>query len=697
MTVKPTGNLEQDLGAASRLLEMGRPKEAEKLLVRLAKKAPKDPDVHNFLGLALKQQGNLGKARVHFQKALKLSPKSAGLMVNLALLLKAEGKFAKAEDLYRKALSLSPDLAIIYVNLGVVLADQRRYDEAVEVYEAGLSKSSNSPEMLVNLAEALSGMDETEKAEERYKEALELAPQHVKALVGYGTMLKNLKRFDEAESLFKRAVSLAPDSMEVRNNYGVMLQVAGRVGKAETHLAEAVRLSGGILQMHLNHASAIKETGRVDEALEIYENLLNSGKETPELISNYLFTLNYSDRLTAEQITEAHCRWGGRLGARKKTARHRPAAPAIAGENRGLRIGYVSHDFKRHSVANFIRPVLREHDRDSFEVFAYSTTRKPDEVTQSIADVTDRWFDAGGLSDAELAEKVVEDQIDILVDLGGHTGHNRLAVFANRAAPLQTTWIGYPNTTGVAEMDVRLVDALTDPEEASYDLGSEALVRLPGCFLCYEPTMTLPDVAEPPFRKNGHVTFGCFNNLAKMQPNVLRLWGELMGRVPDSRLLFKGKPFVDSSVQERILRLMGMGEKDRHRIEFRGYEQSQEGHLAVYNTVDIALDTFPYNGTTTTCEALIMGVPVIGLSGDRHAARVGLSLLSAAGVPELVADTPQDYLAIAAALSEDRDRLAAYRSELRGKLQTSPLMDAKGFVARYEETVKALFMERQAS
>jgi len=693
MSVKPTGNLGQDLGAASRLLEMGRGKEAEKLLVRLAKKAPKDPDVHNFLGLALKQQGHLGKARVHFQKALKLSPKSAGLMVNLALLLKAEGKNAKAEELYRKALSLSPDLAIIYVNLGVVLADQRRYDEAVEVYEAGLSKSSSSPELLVNLAEALSGMGEAGKAERRYKEALEIAPQHVKALVGYGTMLKNLKRFDEAESLFKRAFAVAPDSMEVRNNYGVMLQAAGRIGEAETHLAEAVRLSGGILQMQLNHASAIKEMGRVDEALEMYESLLNSGDETPELISNYLFTLNYSDRLTAEQITEAHCRWGGRLGARKETTRRRPAAD----KKRRLRIGYVSHDFKRHSVANFIRFVLREHDRKAFEVFAYSTTRKPDEVTESIVDLTDRWIDAAGLSDAELAERINEDQPDILVDLGGHTGHNRLAVFANRAAPLQMTWIGYPNTTGVAEMDVRLVDALTDPDEASYDLGTEALVRLPKCFLCYEPTMTLPDVAEPPFRKNGHVTFGCFNNLAKMQPNVLRLWGELMGRVPDSRLLFKGKSFIDSSVQERIFRLMGMSEKDRQRIEFRGYEQSQEGHLAVYNAVDIALDTFPYNGTTTTCEALIMGVPVIGLSGDRHAARVGLSLLSAAGVPELVADTPQDYLAMAAALSEDRDRLAAYRSDLRGKLQSSPLMDAKGFVARYEETVKALFMERQAS
>ena len=377
--------------------------------------------------------------------------------------------------------------------------------------------------------------------------------------------------------------------------------------------------------------------------------------------------------------------------------RHRPAAPTAAGENRRLRIGYVSHDFKRHSVANFIRPVLREHDRDSFEVFAYSTTRKPDEVTQSIAEMTDRWVDAGGLSDADLAARVAEDQPDILVDLGGHTGHNRLAVFADRAAPLQITWIGYPNTTGVAEMDVRLVDALTDPEEASYDLGSETLVRLPGCFLCYEPTMTLPDVAEPPFRKNGHVTFGCFNNLAKMQPDVVRLWGDLMRCVPDSRLLFKGKTFADPAVQERIFRLMEIGDTDRQRIEFRGYEPSQESHLAVYNSVDIALDTFPYNGTTTTCEALIMGVPVIGLSGDRHAARVGLSLLTAARLPELVADQPQDYLAIAAALAEDRKRLASYRSELRGKLQSSPLMDAKGFVSRYEETVKALFKKRQAS
>ncbi len=695
MAAKLTGNFLQDMQNAQRLMNDGRLDEAESLFAKMAKKAPKDPDVQNFLGLTLQQQGKLPKAKIHFQKAIKLAPKSAGLMVNMGLLLKAEGKAGKAEEMYRKALALSPDMTMIYVNLGVVLAEQGRYDEAIEIYENGLSKDPRSPDLSVNLAETLADAGKMDAAEKRFKGALEIAPYSLKALVGYGTLLKNLKRFDEAEAQFKSAFSLAPDAMEVRNNYGVMLQAAGRISEAEGHLAEAARLSPNLIQSQLNYIAAIKEMGRVDEAIEKYEELLKSGENSEQLISNYLLTLNYSDQLSAEGIAERHVLWGAKIGLGKKAKRFEALSRKVTKTGASLRVGYVSHDFRRHSVANFIRPVLRGHDRIDFEVFAYSTNKKADEVTNSIKDAVDHWVDASSLPIEALRERIIKDGIDILIDLGGQTGHNKLSLFAARSAPLQITWIGYPNTTGVQEMDVRLVDARTDPETPNYALGTEELVRLPECFLCYEPTMELPEIGEPPFKRNGFVTFGCFNNLAKIQVDALKAWGGLMKRAPDARLLLKGKQFVDQGVRDRVCRLMEADQSVRERVVFRGYEQSQESHLAVYNEVDIALDTFPYNGTTTTCEAMIMGAPVVTLAGDRHAARVGLSLLSAIGLEALVAETPEDYVACAADLAADRDRLAGLRAGLRKKMETSPLMDAEGFVARYEEILKALFKKSQ--
>jgi len=695
MAAKLTGNFQQDMQNAQHLMDRGRFGEAESLLGKIAKKAPKDPDVHNFLGLVFQHQNKLPKAKIHFQKAIKLAPRSAGLLVNMGLLLKAEGKLTKAEETYRKALSLSPDLIMIYINLGMVLSAQGRLDEAIGIYRQGLEKEPQSLDLLVNFAETLADSGDNDGAASKFEEALTIAPGHVSALVGYGTLLKNLKRFAESEKQFQKALTLAPGSPEVRNNYGVMLSAAGRISEAEIQMAEVVRLAPDILKMRLNHIAAVKDLGQTDRAARLYEGVLQAGRGNHETISNFSLTLNYSETLNAAEIAAKHIQWSKSIGGKEKGKKGSSVHRRLEADGSFLRIGYVSPDFRRHSVANFIKPVIRGHDREAFEVFCYSMVKTQDEETEQLKKLSDHWRDCADLSTSELKKQIVGDGIDVLIDLAGHTGRNRLDVFADRAAPLQITWIGYPNTTGLEAMDVRLVDALTDPDEPVFELGTERLVRLPGCFLCYEPIIALPPVAPPPYKKNGFITFGCFNNLAKIQDGALSTWTSLLKRVPESRLLLKGRYFGDEGVQKRFRQVMSEAGVEAERLVFKSYAESQEDHLAIYNEVDIALDTFPYNGTTTTCEAMIMGVPVVTLVGDRHAARVGFSLLSAVGLEELAAENPEAYVACAAVLATDRDRLAELRSGLRQRMQASPLMDAKSFVARYEEILKALFKERQ--
>jgi len=356
-----------------------------------------------------------------------------------------------------------------------------------------------------------------------------------------------------------------------------------------------------------------------------------------------------------------------------------------------MNIGYLSPDFKRHSVACFIEPLLAAHDRSRFKIFGYSGVSNSDPVTERIKGLCEEWRDVSRLGDDWIADRTRADRIDILVDLAGHTGEGRPLLFAHKLAPVQVTWLGYPNTTGIAAIDYRLSDAVADPEGAADRFHVEKLVRLPGGFLCYAPAPEAPAVAELPLLGSGHVTFGCFNNLAKLTPAMVALWAQLLVALPGARLHLKSFGLAAESARRSLLQQFADRGIGAERLELAAPVESLAAHLAKYQGIDIALDVYPYNGVATTCEALWMGVPVITLAGPTHVSRVGASLLHSVGLAELVAGSAEEYLQKALELARNDDRLGALRRTMRDRLRASPLLDARRFAGALENAYREMW------
>lgn len=538
-----------------------------------------------------------------------------------------------------------------HVRLGWECLRRNDLPGAIEHNRRALAMDPRSPEALNNLSVAL-------MLDGRREEALEACRQLVAVRPDAGSRLnlasacRMLGRLDEAAAEYRMAARLDPASADAHANLGVVLMDMGRHGEAEEALRRALALSPGSAKLH----------------------------------SNLLLSLNYRDDLDPGRVFQEHRVWAQTHAAPLEAS----AAPHANERSPGrrLRIGYVSGDFKRHSVAWFAEPVLATHDRERFAVICYSDVPKPDAVTGRFRQSADEWREIFGRSDEEVAAQVRRDAIDILVDLGGHTGKHRLLAFARRPAPVQVTWLGYPNTTGLQSMGYRITDADADPPGAADALHTEKLIRLASGFLCYAPPTTSPPVGPLPFASRGRITFGCFNNLAKLSPAAVALWSRLLQEIPGSRLVLKARGLASEAAREdvgRQFRVHGVGEAA---LELREPLPSVESHLAAYNEIDVALDVFPYNGTTTTCEALWMGVPVVALAGQTHVSRVGASLLRRVGLPDLVAENPDEYVRIARSLAADPSRLGALRSGMRQRLGTSPLLDPHGFARQLESALR---------
>jgi len=351
----------------------------------------------------------------------------------------------------------------------------------------------------------------------------------------------------------------------------------------------------------------------------------------------------------------------------------------------------VSADFGDHPVGRFLLPLLERHDHRQFEVFWYSNTARPDAMTARFRSCADQWRDIANLRDQQAVEQVRADRIDILVDLSGHTAGNRLLVFAAKPAPVQVSYLGYPGTTGLTMIDSRLTDPFADPADLTDDFHTETLFRLPSTNWCFAEIGDLPPVAPPPAVKRHQITFGSFNNLAKVTEPMLQTWATILQQVADSCLLLKADAFGSASVRERIASYFAAQGIDANRLNLSGRVPEHSTHLALYGQMDIALDAFPYHGTTTTCDALWMGVPTITLAGQAHVSRVGVSLLSNIGLTELIADSPKTYVRIATGLAHDLARLSDLRSTLRNRMRNSPLMDAPTFAANMEAAYRQMW------
>ncbi len=673
-----------NLGAV--LHDLGRFDQAAAAYRRAIAAKPASPQAHNNLGNTLQTLGDVAGAEAAYRRALELHASYPAALINLGGLLQAQGKLPEAAAAFGRAAALVPNDPQGHFHLGLVLQAQGKLEAAATAYRRVVALGPNLANGHGNLGVVLQLLGRPSESEAAYRKALALEPETAARLVGLGLALQDQGKVDEAESSYRRAIALAPDDAEARNNLGNVLMVQGRLTEALAAYDEALALRPDFVEAMVNRAGALHDQGRTGEAVGAYDRAVALRPDLAGAGSNRLMSLAYGSEISAETLAREHRAWGERHA--------RPAGAPHANNRdpeRRLRVGFVSGDFRAHSVAYFLEPLLEARDRSAVEVFCYAQTPRPDRVTERLMKLSDPWLFTVGMSEEALANRIRADRIDVLVDLAGHTSGNRLGVFALKPAPVQATWLGYPNTTGVSAIDYRLVDAVTDPEGPADALAAETLLRLDGGFLCYAPSKDAPEVAPAPVLVSGAVTFGSFNNPAKLSDATVETWVELLRRVPEARLKLKGNAFADSGARDLCLARFTRLGVDPERIAMQGWTGSLDAHLRAYAEVDIALDPFPYNGTTTTCEAMWMGVPVVCLMGERHSARVAASLLTGVGLQALIAPDRDAYVAIAAGLTADTERLADLREGLRPRMAASPLCDAPAFARSFEAALRRMW------
>ncbi len=570
------------------------------------------------------------------------------LLLNQARKHMMVNDYAAASPLVSEALGLDPKNVRGLAFGAVVAAKTGQRDRALEFIENALDLEPNDPRVIKNAAGVFFQCGEPHRARALWERLIELSPPSVETLYNLAVYHLNQNDVSAAEMYYRKAMTLAPNERVLKTQLGNML-FAG---------------------------------GRVEEAIAMYREgeCLRNGDNRQS--SNYLLALNYDPSYSPEQIQAEHISWGRDLEA---------AAPAPGGyandtsPNRRLRIGYVSPDFRVHVVGYNLLPLLRKHDHSQFEIYCYSDTERPDEMTDRFRLCADIWRDTAKLSDAELATQVSQDRIDVLVDLVMHAQGTRLVMFVRKPAPIQVTWLAYPGSTGLTRMDYRFTDPVLDPPGQTDHFYTEQSIRLE-TFWCYEPHADSPAVGPLPAEKNGYITFGCLNSFIKINNAVLALWREILAAVPNSRLVLvppKGKTgdWVMEKLQVAADRLICLP-----RISLNRY-------LEYYNRMDLALDPFPFTGGITTIDSLWMGVPVITLPGPTVVSRGSLSILSNLGLPELAVKSKSDYVALAVALSRDLTRLRELRTGLRGRFEHSVLMDATRFARRMESAYRDMWRE----
>jgi protein O-GlcNAc transferase len=549
------------------------------------------------------------------------------------------------------------------------------------------SPAPETPDALAARAEAL-GQRDPGRALELYREAVNRAPHRLGWWLPIAKLALELGRVEQAIEAAERVLAKHPDQAEAgillasallrRRDYARMAEVLERVRKTGAQAGNVANLTGTMLV----------QQARIGEALVAMRPIRQRAPRSATLQMSRLMYLNYDPDLARADLFREHREFGAAFA--DAIAPITPHLERNPDPERRLRIGYLSPDFRTHSVAYFVAPIFEAFDRERFDVVAYAHVARSDTVTEHLRSLVSEWRNVTALDDVGLARSIRDDRIDILVELAGFTKDSRLLACTARPAPIQISYLGYPNTTGLPQVDYRITDHVADPDDAD-ELHTETLIRLPRCFLAFAVPDHAPEPGPPPVLRSGHVTFGSFNNLAKVNHKVVALWAEVLRAVAGSRLLLKASGSGDPSTQAHLRDAFAAVGVDPTRIDFAAYAATASEHLATYGEVDIALDTFPYNGTTTTCEALWMGVPVITRVGERHSGRVGASLLDAIGFRAGIAGTPDEYVLTARLLASQPELLAAARRNLRADMARSPLCDHAGHARSLEEAYRAVW------
>ncbi|KAL7247747.1 hypothetical protein ACSBR2_002617 [Camellia fascicularis] len=650
------------------------------------------------LGVVYSEMMQYDMALGCYEKAALERPMYAEAYCNMGVIYKNRGDLESAIACYERCLAVSPNFEIAKNNMAIALTDlgtkvklEGDIDQGVEYYKKALYYNWHYADAMYNLGVAYGEMLKFDMAIVFYELAFHFNPQCAEACNNLGVIYKDRDNLDKAVECYQLALSIKPNFSQSLNNLGVVYTVQGKMDAAASMIEKAIVANPTYAEAYNNLGVLYRDAGNITLAIESYEQCLKIDPDSRNAGQNRLLAMNYIHEGTDDKLFEAHRDWGRRFMRLypQYTSWENPKDP-----ERPLVIGYVSPDYFTHSVSYFIEAPIVYHDYANHKVVVYSAVVKADAKTNRFRDKVLKkggiWRDIYGIDEKKVASMVREDKVDILIELTGHTANNKLGMMACRPAPVQVTWIGYPNTTGLPTIDYRITDALADSPDTRHKYVEE-LVRLPECFLCYTPSPEAGPVSPTPALSNGFVTFGSFNNLAKITTKVLQVWARILCAVPNSRLVVKCKPFCSDSVRQRFLSTLEQLGLESQRVDLLPLILLNHDHMQSYALMDISLDTFPYAGTTTTCESLYMGVPCVTMGGSVHAHNVGVSLLSTVGLGHLVAKNEDEYVQLALKLASDVTALSNMRTGLRDLMSKSPLCDGSKFTLGLESTYRNMW------
>jgi predicted O-linked N-acetylglucosamine transferase (SPINDLY family) len=675
------GNVAAMHAVARRALNRGNHAEALVAIESALAKVPDDPALWCTCGAAHRHALEFDAALADYEQAIKLNPQFLQALSNLGEWHLARGSAKTALTWLNSALEIDPDFFEARVNRVAALFELGRFEEARGDAESLIASEPGRPEPYVNLGNILVHTGKAKQAVKLYRKALELRPDYAEAHFNLATLLGSQDDLKKAISYLERQIEERGESIHRLGLLAAGHQAAGHLTKAEELCRRIIDRQPESLSAHITLASCISTGGDAAAALPVYERVMELDGSQASMASNVIFELNYLPDFSREEIFRRHLVWAERYEVpltSKSSFDDRNRDPL-----RKLRIGYISGDFCAHPVGFLLRDILRNHDRKNFEIHCFSMLMRPDDVSADIQAAADVWEDVFLLGDEELVAMMHRAEIDVLVDLSGHTAFHRLLAFARRAAPVQATWIGYFHSTGMSSMDYFISDPYTSPTDSG-QLFSEAVVHLPHTRFCYSAPEYAAEVASLPAGESGPITFGSFNRLAKLNARVLDTWARILNAIPDSRLVLKAGAFGEVKVREQFVDRFANRGIDAARLDLRAASPHRE-MLDEYGDIDIALDPFPFNGGMTTLEALWMGVPVLTLEGDAVVSRQTYSALANLELTaELACPSVGAYVERAITLANDRATLMRLRSELRPRMASSAIRQPELFVRDLE-------------
>ncbi|KAJ9181347.1 hypothetical protein P3X46_009485 [Hevea brasiliensis] len=650
------------------------------------------------LGVVYSEMMQYDTALNCYEKAALERPMYAEAYCNMGVIYKNRGDLESAIACYERCLAVSPNFEIAKNNMAIALTDlgtkvklEGDINQGIAYYKKALYYNWHYADAMYNLGVAYGEMLKFDMAIVFYELAFHFNPHCAEACNNLGVIYKDRDNLDKAVDCYQMALSIKPNFSQSLNNLGVVYTVQGKMDAAASMIEKAIMANPTYAEAYNNLGVLYRDAGNITMAVNAYEQCLKIDPDSRNAGQNRLLAMNYINEGHDDKLFEAHRDWGRRFMRLylQYTSWDNPKDP-----ERPLVIGYVSPDYFTHSVSYFIEAPLVYHDYANYKVVIYSAVVKADAKTNRFREKVLKkgglWRDIYGIDEKKVASMVREDNVDILVELTGHTANNKLGMMACRPAPVQVTWIGYPNTTGLPTIDYRITDSLADPPDTKQK-HVEELIRLPECFLCYTPSPEAGPVSPTPALANGFITFGSFNNLAKITPKVLQVWARILCAVPNSRLVVKCKPFCSDSVRQRFLTTLEELGLESVRVDLLPLILLNHDHMQAYSLMDISLDTFPYAGTTTTCESLYMGVPCVAMAGAVHAHNVGVSLLSKVGLEHLIAKNEDEYVQLALQLASDIPALSNLRMSLRDLMSKSPVCDGPNFTLGLESAYRNMW------